>query len=227
MTIYLFHGDNTRDSRNAFTDALSKERERGVEVRHLAGDKLAAKDLESTLATENLFSSESVAIEGLLSRIKSKEKDRCLGILNGYTGAKNIFLWEGKLIPKTGVPHEAKVSLSKAPSLLFTFLDTLIPANTNRALTLLHELEPTTNDLLVFTLAARTVANLLLAKSGKSVKLAPWQLAKLRGQAGKWDEAKLLDFHDKLLAIDFAAKTGTTKLSYYDHLDILLLDVLG
>ena len=227
MKIFLFNGDNTVASRKAFIDALDKEIEQGVEIRRLAGTSLAAKDLESTLATENLFTTECLAVEGVLSRVKSKEKDRCLAVLNSYAGTKNIYLWEGKEVAKTNIPKTAKVSLSKTPSVLFAFLDTLFPGNLSHAQALLHDLQPTTNDLLVFTMVARTAGNLLLAKSATSIKLPPWQLAKLKGQASKWDEAKLLDFHDKLLAIDFAVKTGGTKLSYFDHLDILLLDVLG
>ena len=225
--IYLFHGDHNAASRTLYTDALTAARGRGVEVRALAGDKLAAKDLESTLATGNLFTTEALAIEGLLSRVKSKEKDACLAVLNAYTGPKDIYLWEKKEVTKTNIPKAAKISLSKAPTVLFTFLDSLYPGNSQRALSLFHDLQPTIDDLFLFTMLSRTVTNLLITGSAQAPKFAPWQLSKLKGQAAKWEDAKLVDFHDQLLKIDYAVKTGATKLSYSDHLDILLMSVLG
>ena len=74
---------------------------------------------------------------------------------------------------------------------------------------------------------ARQISYLIMMKTGTSPKFAPWQMGKLRAQAGKWSEAQLETFISQLLKIDLSVKTGASKLGYSDHLDIMLLNLLG
>ncbi len=228
MTSLIFHGEGTGSSRKLLRDVIDYDKAAGHEIRTLEGDKLSPKDLDSTLSTESLFSTESVVIEGLLSRLRSKDKDKCIELLAKYSGSKNIYLWEKKEITKPNLSKLAqfKVSNSKAPTALFTLLESLVPGNAKLALSLLREVVSGTEDIIVFTMIARQISYLIMIKTGTSPKFAPWQIGKLKSQAAKWESKQLEHFISQLLKIDFAIKTGTTKLSYSDHLDLLLLDLL-
>jgi DNA polymerase III delta subunit len=228
--LYLFHGDSTKDSRVLLISALEKEKAAGHEIRTFDGEKITPRDLESTLNTASLFSQESLVIENLLSRLRSKDKDACLVLIKSYVGNKNIFLWEKKEITKAhlaNLPTTAKVSNSRAPMLLFNWLETVYPGNLQNCLTLLHQVTAVTEDILVFTMLARQISYLIMMKSATSPKFAPWQMGKLRAQSAKWAESALQAMLYRLLEIDEAVKTGQTKLTFADHLDILLVNSLG
>lgn len=228
MTIFIFHGEATSLSRKLYREAIDREKSLGHEIHELAGDKLSPQDLDTSLATESLFSVESLAIEGLLSRLRSKDKDACIELLASYRGAKNIILWDKKEVTPPNLKKftNAKISNSKAPTALFTLLESLEPGNSTRVLTLLHEVVTGSEDIVVFTMIARQISYLIMMKSGKSPKFAPWQMGKLRAQSALWSDKALEHFLAELLKIDFAIKTGATKLSYTDHLDLLLSTLL-
>jgi DNA polymerase III delta subunit len=139
-------------------------------------------------------------------------------------------LWDKKEVTKLNMAklaNKAKVSLSKPSTLLFTFLESLHPGNSKPSLAHLHDLRSTTDDLIVFTMIARQISYLIMIKSGTSPKFAPWQIGKLKAQGAQWSDKQLADFLAKLLDIDFSIKTGRSKLSYTDHLDLLLHNLLG
>lgn len=228
--ITIFHGDNTTLSRTALQDALSVDKSAGHEIKYLQGDKLTPADLESTLATAGLFGRETLVIENLLSRLRSKDKDACIAILAAYSGDKHIFLWDKKELTKPNLAKlgtKVKAQLFKISTKLFTLLESLAPGNAQMSLTLLHETSVETEDIVIHTMIARQISYLLIIKSATAPKFAPWQLGKLKTQATLWSDTQLQEFLARLLEIDLAVKTGATKLSYLDHLDILLLDLLG
>lgn len=229
MTIYIFHGDGIAESRKLLLSQIIKEKAQGNDVRFIEGDKLAPRDLESTLSTSNLFSVETLVIENILGRLRSKDKDACIELLSKYSGDKNILLWDKKEVTAPNLKKfaGAKISNSKAPTALFALLEAIEPGNAKAVLNLLHEVVEGGEDIIVFTMIARQISYLIMMKSGTSPKFAPWQMGKLRAQAAKWEGKQLEIFIAKLLKIDLAVKTGATKLSYKDHLDMLLLNLLG
>lgn len=230
MTILVFHGDNQSDSRTQLQNAIHKDKEQGREVNYLEGDKLTPRDLESVLGTANLFAESTLVIEGLMGRLRSKDKDACIELLAKYAGEKNILLWEKKAITKLALGKlgkNVKISESKAPTELFAFLELIIPGNAVKALASLHRVAEKTEDILIFTMLARHVSYLIMMKSATIPKFAPWQMGKLRAQASLWSEEQLTAMLTKFLEIDLAVKTGQTKLNYLDHLDIYLFTLLG
>jgi DNA polymerase III delta subunit len=230
MTLYVFHGDGISLSRKQLQDELTKEKALGHEVNFLAGDKLLPKDLETVLSTSNLFFQETLVIENLLSRLRSKDKDSCIQLLSVYQGDKNIYLWEKKSITKLALGKlgkNTKITESKAPTELFTLLESLEPGNAKTILPLLKSVTDSTEDIIAFTMIARQISYLIMIKSGSSPKFAPWQLGKLKLQAAKWDDKLLEKCLAELLKIDLSIKTGTSKLSYRDHLDIMIVSLLG
>lgn len=226
--IYIFHGEGTALSRKLLLEAITKDKALGHEIRTLEGDKLSPRDLESILSTSSLFSTESLVIENLLGRLRSKDKDACIDLIAKYTGDKNLYLWDKKEITKPNLSKlsSAKISHSKMPTSLFSLLESLEPGNLKNIHTLLQEVFKETEDIVVFTMIARQISYLIMIKTGTSPKFAPWQIGKLKTQASKWDEKDLELWISELLKIDFAVKSGKTKLSYSDHLDLLLSTLL-
>ena len=224
--LYIFHGDGTSASRKLLQESLVKEKSLGREIRVIEGDKLLVKDLDTHLSTASLFSTESLLIENLLGRLRSKEKDACIQLLAEYQGDKNIFLWDKREVTKPNMAKlagVAKISLSKAPTALFTLLESLIPGSAKQSLDLLHQVVRESEDIVVFTMIARQISYLIIMKTATSPKFAPWTMAKLKTQSTLWETKSLEHFLSELLKIDFAIKTGRSKLSYTDHLDLLLL----
>lgn len=227
--LYIFHGEGTSTSRKLLLDAIAKEKALGHEVRTIEGDKLSPRDLDTALSTASLFAQESLVIENLLGRLRSKDKDACLDLLSGYHGDKNILLWDKREVTKPNLAKlasSAKISLSKAPTALFTLMESLEPGNASKTLDLLHQTVADTEDIIVFTMIARQVSYLIIMKTATSPKFAPWQIGKLKTQAALWETRQLENFLSELLKIDFAIKSGKTKLTYTDHLDLLLTTLL-
>jgi DNA polymerase III delta subunit len=224
--IYLFHGDDQANSR---AQAILV-RQAQSDVRVVSGDKLAPRDLESILGTESLFGAEALWIENLFSRVRSKDKEACVALLSAYTGSRTIILWEKKAITKAAtakLPKSWKIKESKPPAVLFTFLDSLYPGNYQEAKKLLGELRKTSEEGFIFIMLSRHISTLIQASSATTLKLPPWQIGKLKGQAQKWHETQLTMFYDRMYQIDLHIKTGATKLDQASQLDILLRQVLG
>lgn len=224
--IYLYHGDDQSGSRNN----LFEQKKKYADFRELNGDKLLPKDLESTLGTESLFGNETILIENLFSRLRSKDKDVCIQQLISYQGARDILIWEKKALTKlttNKLPKTWVVKESKPPALLFNFLDSIIPDNHPQVTKILSSMRKSIDDGLIFIMLARHVSSLIQVKTATTLKLPPWQIGKLKAQASSWDTAALLRFYDSLYEIDKKIKTGNTKLDLGSQLDILLLQVLG
>lgn len=229
MTKFLFYGDNQAGSRNDLLSAAAKEKAAGREIQTLDGLKISPKDLETALASASLFSQTSLVIENLGSRPLSGDKKKAIALVAEYSGEKNILLWEKKELTKTQVSAFGKgviAKSSKTPAVIFTFLDSLKPGNTRGALTLLHETAKSAEEGFIFIMMSRHMADLLVAKSGDSSKLIPFKRSRLISQASAFPAGILKDIHTQLLEIDRAVKTGKTKLSYLDHLDLLLVSLL-
>lgn len=228
--IFLFHGDDQAASRQQLRTQIEHEVAAGREIHELDGSKILPRDLESTLLAANLFAPNTLVIEGLLSRLRSHDRDRCLELILTYTGPQNLLLWEKKEVTKanlTKLGSKAKISLSKPPALLFNFLECLYPGNYQVAAKILADLRASADEVMIFIMLARQISYLILAQSASNPKFAPWQLTKLRAQAAKWTAPELIRFHDELVRIDYQIKSGTTKLDYASQLDILLVTLIG
>lgn len=227
--IYIFHGDHQASSRTLLQSSLEQLKNKGIEIISLDGDKITPAELETALTTANLFSSSAILLENLLSRIRSKVKDECLALLLNYKGEKDLFLWERKEVSKLTLNKfpKAIIKLSKTPAIIFFFLDSLYPGNAVRALELFHQLCTSNYEPIVaMTLIARQISSLIQITDGTTPKVAPFQLTKLKNIARHWTLPQLIKFYDQLLDIDYAIKSGRSRLSYSDHLDILLATTL-
>lgn len=226
--MYIIHGDNLPESRNSYLKLIAKLKSNGYVPQHVAGEKISAKDLESQLLTSGLFENNALVIENLLSRKRSKEKEKCLSIIANYKGSKPIVTWDKKSLTNTILKkftsQKPQVKEYKIPLTIFKFINVISPQSKKTSLTLLHRALKNSSDTFIFAMLARQVAQLLVAKSSpKDLQGAPWQKSQLQKLAGNWTLTQLTRTHSKLLNIDEAIKTGKTKLDLAAHLDLLIL----
>ena len=105
---------------------------------------------------------------------------------------------------------------------IFKLQDAIYPGNLKNFITTLNQLTESVDENFVFIMIMRHIKNLLLVKSGDgSSKLQSWQIAKLKGQASKWQLDKLINFYDAFHKIDVSQKTSSNPYSIKKSLDIL------
>lgn len=231
--LYIFHGDDQASSRNNLLSQIAVEKNQGRSIMTFDGAKITPQDLDSTLATANLFGEESIVIENIASRPLSGDRKKLFGLIKTYTGNKNILIWDKKEITKANITALSPVSpkptivASKTPAIIFTFLDSLAPGSASRSLHLMHQAASQVEDGFIFVMTCRQIADLIVAKSGDTSKLIPFKRTRLISQATLFPDFTLYTLHSSLLSIDRAIKTGQTKMSYLEHLDLLLVSLLN
>jgi len=229
MAIYLFHGDNLAQSRQLLNEFLTKEKAQGNSPKYLDGLRLTPAELEIALITDNLFTTETLVIENLFSRPRSKALADCLALICAYQGKKTLVIWDKKELTKATLKKlpQLKATLSKTPAIIFDLLDSLKPGSAKLSLSLLHQTAAQAEEGFIFIMLVRRVADLIIAKSGSTDDLSPWMRGRLITQSKFWPQEQLLLLHSHLTEIDYQLKTGGTKLGYLAHLDIILSSLLG
>lgn len=226
--IYLFHGDNQVASRKKLTDLVAQAKREKKEVIGLNGLKVNLTQVLSALESSSLFGQEKlVVIENLFSRLKSKEKGEIINYLKNQPIKVDLIFWEGKIIPGTTtrwLPKNWQIQEFKTPVVIFKFLESLRPGNTNQMLNNLHQSIEKNNPEMVFYMLVRQIRLLILAKDSGRRGLfgAPWQINKLLNQANYFTLEQLINLYQKLLAIDIDIKTGRSFMPLDWHLDLLI-----
>lgn len=225
----IIHGDNQIQSRNYLNLQVSLARQKGQEIIRLDGQKVGLTEIIQATGTSSLFGQEKVVIiENLLSRVRSAEKEQIITEISQSQG--NLILWEEKEISSASLKKlgpKFTPRFFKTPVILFKFLDSFYPGNKN-CLVLYRQVLAEQPAELVFYLLAKRLRQLIICQDGEAqnLGLAPWQIAKLKSQAGKFTPAGLLDFYNQLLQIDFKVKTGQSKQDLTGLLLIIMSEVL-
>lgn len=236
--ITIFHGDNIEASRRFFIEAIAKLKTGGInEIVRLNGAEIVQSDLIQSLESQSLFGGDRVVvIEGLFSRRISKEKDTLLNYIVSQLAIRNsqsaILLWDGKKLTAAGLKKfagnkEVEIKEFKISSLLYKFLDQIIPENGRAASATFNNLIIEEPAELAFYLLVKRLTELILENSSSESggDYDDWRRQKLIDQASKWTGKGLTNFHRKLTEIDEAVKTGSTPSGLPSHLDIALLNL--
>lgn len=228
--ITVIHGDDTTKSRAFFIEQKRKYPALSI----LDGEKVTVTELTQTLEGGDLFASDkAIFLEQLISKKqRSKEKEALLDYLLAKR-TNDIFLWEGKELDKRTLKPflNETIRAFSLPKSLFLFLDTLMPGNGQKLVTLFHETLSTSEPEMIVFMLVRQI-RILLALSSPSSKqidevkrLAPWQLNKLQKQAKSFSQERLLELHANLYQLDHDQKTGNLASSLISTIDFLLLEI--
>lgn len=226
----ILHGDNIVASRQKLTELIQKVNKIGAkEVIKLDGKTLSETQLRQALEAKSLFGADKlVVIEKLLSRQRSKEKNKLVEIL--APSSSQIILWEAKSITKTALNKlkDYQALAFKTPVAIFKFLDSLKPGNSQQSLTQLHSQLSSEAPELIFYMLSRRVADLIIAQDQNAstlLKTAPWQKSRLSSQSRNFSTNQLLKLHQNLLFMDESIKTGSNLLPLNSQLDLLLAKI--
>jgi len=227
--IFVYSGEDIISSRKAFLEHLESLKKDNLLVEKVEGKSLNSELLENLLGSTTLFGEKKVlAVDNFLSQPKAKDKEEILEKILSFENGLVLF-WENKDFSRTNqqkYPKEFIFKNFKLPSVLFKFLDSLAPGQTESSLKLYQQTIGQTDASFVFLMMVRQLRLLLLAKDKKDLlKLASWQKAKLKKQAAFFKEEQLIKTYEKLLKIDFQQKTSSTPYSLEHQLELLLLEI--
>lgn len=220
----VIHGDNTALSRKKLQELISVATQSGNEIVRLEAKKLTSAQLEEALVETSLFGDEkTIIVEELHSLPTSNRKKELINQVSQYQD-KSIILYETKLLTanmlkKLGTNNDFSFKISNS---LWKLLDHLTSKNKKELLLLLREAIKQNDEYFVYTMIIRQVRQLIQAKTGGTLKGAPFMISKLKGQANSLSLDKLLETHQKLHRIDIKQKNSQLHLGLSQELDLLL-----
>ncbi|HBC44714.1 MAG: hypothetical protein UX08_C0002G0019 [Candidatus Collierbacteria bacterium GW2011_GWB1_45_35] len=214
--ITLIHGEDTLSSYKRLTELIEVSKTAQLEIVVKDASELDLAQLRQDTSIVNLFGVKNcLVIKNLLGGTKSKTKDALIQSI--VTGSESeIILYESKKLTEAVLKpfSKAKIEAFNINPVIFKFLDSLLPENTqvilsgwNKLIELGHEPE------YVFAMLVRQVRLLIQAKSGASyLKLSPYPKKLITSQATFFTLNQLLDLHNRLYQIDKRVKTGLSSL---------------
>ena len=228
--ITIIHGDDIASSRKYFIEQKSKNKDSIV----FDGEKVTTSDILQVLDGGALFAeTKLVFIEDFFSKRKpGKEFDDIISLVEKNDQA-SIYFWEGKTLTKryTSLFKNSQIKVFNIPKDIFAFLENIYPKNL-KSLILFHNTLKTNEVELIFFMMVRQFRLLLAISDPKAEKtidevkrLAPWQIGRLKRQAGYFSPSKLKEIYRKLYEIDLAQKTGNLPLSLTASIDLLLVSL--
>lgn len=223
--IVLIHGDDSAKSRLKLVEYIDAAKSRGAIIKTLAGQKLTPAELEIALGSDTLFGQEIVlVIEQLLAGVRSKQKTACIDSINNT--ANTVILWENKTLTAAALKQlpTAKVESFPIADTVFRWLDELRGQQTpKQRLESLHRALTNAEAELCFAMLARQVRLLIQAATNEPIAGAPFMVAKLRKQAQAFSLTQLLDWHQKLVAIDRHQKQSPRLFDMRQELELLVM----
>lgn len=229
ITVYC--GDDIISSRRAFLDELESLRNQNLELTKISGKELDVNQLELLSTPISLFGQKRcLAIDGLLSLPKSKDKDKIIEIVTRRIGGLDcyIVIWEKKDFSRAEQQkfgQEFIFKNFKLPEVLFKFLEKLSPSKTAENLRMFSAVIESVDPAFVFLMLVRQIRLLILSSENEVDSLPPWQVHKLSSQAKLFEKEKLCEIYKRLLEIDFQQKTSSFASDLSSELDLLLADI--
>jgi hypothetical protein len=226
--ILIIHGNDLASSR----DYYSKEKDKLESPILMEGESLTYEQVFQAAENKTFFDSKTVlAIENFFSKNKSNsiEFKKVIEYLNSNNNLEIIF-WEDTEISKANqtIIKNASVKTFSYPQVLFKFLDSLKPGNSENIIKLVYELKKNVENELIFFMIIRQF-RLMIGQLGEGQKidevkrLQSWQTGKLSKQASLFGKEKLVRLYQQLFEIDLSQKTGKLPYGLNKSIDIFLL----
>jgi DNA polymerase III delta subunit len=226
MKTILLSGDHLTKSYERLSKFMEVAKRRGWEIISLDGG--GVENLPEKLSTQPLFPKEILYILKEVNKIKKNDLKWLNKNFPNLPGTLVIYQ-EGNLNKDTSLllPKEIKKEEFKLPRLIFNFLDSFYPGNTQNCLKLFHQLIQNEPPEFVFALLGRHLRDLYwILDDPKTLKYESWRKEKLLKQ-GKYfgNKEKIAEIIDLMAEIDIKVKTSEATLTnLLDHLIITKLE---
>jgi DNA polymerase III delta subunit len=222
METIIVHGEYTKDSENRIMQFREAAKARGWEVSSL--DK-NGRDLINLL-TPSLFGQKRLLVIDdyrLIGKSEfsylEKNKDKI---------EVTLVIFHKGIIPQSILkkfPNVKKIETYEPPKIIYKFLESVYPNNSQECLKLLHFLLEQDPVELVFYLLSMHFKDLYWVKCDPStIPYVSWRVAKLESQAKKFSKLKLKKIISEMAKIDLEVKTSKKDLLY--ELDLMLVSQL-
>lgn len=235
--IIIFCGEDLVSSRKAFLEQLESLRKDNYEIERISGKDLTIETLELLSSPTSLFGEKkAMAIENLLGRPKSKEKEKIIEKIVSLLALSEveglscyIVIWENKELSKSEqqkFPTNFVFKNFKLPGAMFAFLEMLVPGKTKMNLENLKAALEISDPNFLFLMLVRQIRLLILAKNEKDIlKVPPWQKGKLQRQSKAFAIEKLLEINKSLLQIDYDQKTSGSPFDLSQNLELFVTKI--
>lgn len=221
--ITVICGEDSISAYNYYLDLKKHYRQKNYEIFEIKSDEIENINLWMKESL-TLFSSKKIFFtRDINKRISKKQNLKINKILQEIIENPKIELidFEEEIQARSlKFPKKIQIKEFRPHENIFKLQESLYPGNLKNFISILNKINA--DDYFIFAMLSRHTRNLILAKNGIfDKKLADWQLKKLKLQASKWDEKKLINFYDGFFKIDLQQKTSSTPYSIRESLEIL------
>ena len=223
MNIIVLHGND----KGKLEDRISKFI-KAANSRNIIVEKVNAKsdNIYDKLNASSIFEEEKLVV---IENPKTLSKTSLEWITKNFnTLGITVVMFSTSVLSKTFIsilPSERIVEEYSLPSILYKYLESFYPGNSDICIKLLHELINITPIEIVYTMLARHLKDLYWVKKDmKSVNYPSWRLNKLSSQSSKFSEKNLKKIINMTAEGDIKSKTSSRTLDA--SLDLLILTEL-
>lgn len=223
MKSLLIHGDDTHLSYLSLMSHLDKARRKSWEVIEITSE---SNNIINLLSTASLFNKQNLYLIKNIQIFKKNEFEMIIDKLKSKEGF-SIFYCDTFLNPNkiNQLPFIYKKEEYQIPKLIYKYLDSLYPGNTNKALYFLHKTLDQKPAEFIFACIIGHFKNLYLVKNiPQNLKLKDWQEVKLVNQSNRFSRKLLKKIFSEMSKIDISVKTSKTLLE--PSLDQLIISNL-
>ncbi len=220
MNILVIHGAHTIKSYNYLQEIIYKSKSKGWRIEKISKEEYLS--LSEKLTATSLFEEKKLYLVDDVSKLEKTELDWLRKNAKSLDAYLVIYFRNtiSNQILKT-LPKGYKVKEFKLPKLIWQFLDSFYPKNTNNCLKLLHNVVKTEPEEFIFSLLAKQARDLYWVKlDPKSIPYPSWRVGKLKTQSAKFADGQLKGIIKELTKIDIRVKTS--KDNFVDALDFLI-----
>lgn len=221
--IQIICGEDNSSSRMYFADEIANFKSKGFEVKGIASEEL--KYLENGYIDKTLFGSTTIYISENIHKAYSRNKKTLNELLNNISKNKDLILliWEDSVSKRDlGITASVNFKEFRPDKNIFKLIESCYPSNLKSFINTLNEIKAKTNDFFVFIMLSRHIKKLILYQLGiMPANLQSWQEIKLSNQEKYWKSDLIIDYYDKLIAIDSLIKTGKSPYTVFAYIETL------
>jgi len=228
MSVFVYHGDDQADSFAHYQARLDELRAAGTTIITIDGRKAELAALTDALAGQDFFGGpQVVAITQLFSRPKSKIRDAwCQQISQA---SRDVLLWQDKKLTPAALKSlpTAIIYASSDHKAIWQAVSLLSADNNNQRFlqvleTAIQQADSQSDPGIYLTATFLwQIQQLIDVKTGH-FHGPPFSRSRLQNQASGISLSQLIHWHQKLIELDFRAKTGQLSLPASEELILIL-----